>query len=551
MTSILDVQDFSLDIDTFDGTLHVLRDISLTLERGDKFGIVGESGSGKSVLVRTMLGIGPSNARHVGGTMSFDGIDLTCLDAKGWRKVRGVRISMIFQDPMTYLNPLVAIGTQISDVIAAHRKAAGEDTGSKAERLKVAASLLTQVDIPDPERVLKQYAFQLSGGMRQRVLISMALAGQPDILIADEPTTALDVTVQAQVLDLINELAERLNLTVIFISHDIGAVATVATRCAVMRQGEIVEQGDILDVLSAPKHSYTRELLDAIPEFGSSEQAAETGAASEAPTDGPILSIKDLSKQFDIGGGKTVDAVKNVSFDVQQNEILGIVGESGSGKSTIARMVLRLIEPTNGNIIFQDRDVTAFSPAEMLAARKDMQMVFQNPHSALDGRHSIGDAIGEPLRLNTSISRYEREKRVDELLDIVQLPQLFKYRYPHELSGGQKQRVCIARSIALNPKLLVLDEPTSALDVSVQAKVLDFLKELQSEMNLTYLFISHDLAVVRALCDRCIVMRKGEIVENGMTEDIFRNPNQAYTQALIESGRKTSKDAAMQAAHAG
>ncbi|WP_417210398.1 dipeptide ABC transporter ATP-binding protein [Antarctobacter sp.] len=541
MTSLIKIQDFSLDIDTFDGTLHVLKNISLEIERGDTFGIVGESGSGKSVLVRTMLGIGPSNARHVDGKMTFDGIDLTALTEKGWRKLRGIRISMIFQDPMTYLNPLITVGTQIIDVIAAHRRAAGNPVGTKTERLEFAADLLAQVDIPDPARVLDQFAFQLSGGMRQRVLISMALAGHPDVLIADEPTTALDVTVQAQVLDLINDLAQRLNLTVIFISHDIGAVATVAKKCAVMKHGEIVEQGTTREILTAPKHPYTVELLDAVPELGTG-----TGEVPQtAPTENPILTVSNLRKRFNLAGGGTLDAVKNVSFSVEKGEILGVVGESGSGKSTLARMILRLIEPTSGSVRFEDREITQLSPAEMLVARRDMQMVFQNPHSALNGRHTIGDAITEPLRLNRKMSRLERERRLDELLDIVHLPRIMKYRYPHELSGGQKQRVCIARAISLNPKLLVLDEPTSALDVSVQAKVLDFLKQLRQEMNLTYLFISHDLAVVRELCDRCLVMRRGEVVEQGLTGAVFFTPNHEYTRALIASGQKTSKDAAL------
>ncbi len=544
MTSLINIQDFSLDIDTFDGTLHVLRNISLNIGRGDTFGIVGESGSGKSVLVRTMLGIGPSNARHVGGTMTFDGIDLPALTEKGWRKLRGIRISMIFQDPMTYLNPLITVGTQIIDVIAAHRRAAGKPVGTKAERLAIAADLLAQVDIPDPERVLKQFAFQLSGGMRQRVLISMALAGHPDVLIADEPTTALDVTVQAQVLDLINDLARRLNLTVIFISHDIGAVATVAKKCAVMKHGEIVEQGTTRDILTAPEHPYTVELLEAVPELGTGADGAGK-PQPPAPSTSAILRVDNLCKRFDLAGGNSLDAVKNVSFALEKGEILGVVGESGSGKSTLARMILRLIEPTSGSILFEDRQITQLSPADMLVARRDMQMVFQNPHSALNGRHTIGDAITEPLRLNRRMSRLERERRLDELLDIVHLPRIMKYRYPHELSGGQKQRVCIARAIALNPSLLVLDEPTSALDVSVQAKVLDFLKQLRAEMNLTYLFISHDLAVVRELCDRCLVMRRGEIVEQGPTDAVFFSPKHEYTRTLIASGQKTSKETAM------
>jgi len=544
VTALLSIRDFSLDIRTFDGVLHVLKNINLEINRGDAVGIVGESGSGKSVLARTILGIRPSNSTPVAGTMMFHDTDLLKLDEKGWRAIRGVKISMIFQDPMTYLNPLIQIGTQISDVIAAHERAGGEAKTSKQAKLARAAELLTQVDIRDPDRVLKQYAFQLSGGMRQRVLIAMALAGRPDILIADEPTTALDVTVQAQVLDLIKDLVKRLNLTVIFISHDIGAVATIADRCAVMRYGEIVEQGKTSEILVNPTHPYTRELLDAVPEIGNPSVVT----AAPPATVQPILKVEGLGKTFHLEGGRSFEAVKNVGFAADKGEILGIVGESGSGKSTVARMILRLISPTTGKVEFDGKDVTALSADELRLARADMQMVFQNPHSALNGRHTIGDAIAEPMRLNLNYSGAELGRKIDELMDIVQLPRNLRYRYPHELSGGQKQRVCIARAISLQPKLLVLDEPTSALDVSVQAKILEFLKELRRDLDLTYLFISHDLAVVRELCDRCLVMRRGEIVEQGPTDTVFFNPAHEYTRSLIESGVKTSKDTAMRLA---
>jgi ABC-type glutathione transport system ATPase component len=383
--------------------------------------------------------------------------------------------------------------------------------------------------------------------MRQRVLIAMALAGKPDLLIADEPTTALDVTVQAQVLDLINSLVEKLNLTVIMISHDIGAIATVAKRCAVMYKGEIVEQGLTTDILTRPQHEYTQRLLAAVPDIEVvPARVAATAAAEEPKKPGNLLEAIDLKKVYRSQSGSEFTAVNSLSVAVKTGEIFGVVGESGSGKSTLARMLLRLIEPTSGDVIFDGTNISGLSGEPLRKMRRHMQFVFQNPHSALNGRHTIGDAIGEPLRIQTDMKSRDIEARTEALLDIVQLPRTFKYRYPHELSGGQKQRVCIARAIALNPRLIILDEPTSALDISVQAQVLEFLQQLRAELNLTYVFISHDLAVIRQICDRTIVMKRGEIVEQGETEQIFLAPRQDYTRALIESGRKTS-----QAANAG
>ncbi len=538
MSDLLEIRNLTLDIDTFDGPVHVLKRIDLRVKRGETLGIVGESGSGKTVLVRSILGIGPKRARVVAGSISFDGTDLSTLTDRDWKKIRGVRISMIFQDPMTYLNPLFTIGRQIGDVIAAHNRATGTSMGAKAVRARC-EELLDQVGIPDPARVCDQYPHQLSGGMRQRVLIAMALSGKPDLLIADEPTTALDVTVQAQVLDLINELVEKLNLTVIMISHDVGAIATVAKRCAVMYRGEIVEEGATVDILNAPKHDYTKKLLAAVPDI----DAPLNLRAAPAVTSAPLLEVKGLSKTYATKSGGEVKAVDTVDFSVTKGEILGIVGESGSGKSTIARLALRLIEPTAGDVIFDGQNITKLSGEKLRLMRRHMQLVFQNPHSALNGRHTIGDAIAEPFRIQSKLSRREIDAAVDRLLDTVQLPRIFRYRYPHELSGGQKQRVCIARAVALKPKLLLLDEPTSALDVSVQAQVLKFLRELREELDLTYVFISHDLAVVRELCDRVLVMRRGQLIEEGATSDIYAAPSQDYTQNLLASARKTSTSA--------
>ncbi|WP_319517470.1 ABC transporter ATP-binding protein [uncultured Martelella sp.] len=539
MTDLLSIRDFSLDIDTFDGVIPVLKNINLSVERGQTLGIVGESGSGKTVLVRSVMGIGPRQSRRTGGSITFDGTELTGLSDKAWAGIRGIRISMIFQDPMTYLNPLFTIATQVGDVVAAHRRAAGEPVPPRKARLARVVELLDQVGIHEPARVAGQYPHELSGGMRQRVLIAMALAGKPDLLIADEPTTALDVTVQAQVLDLIGSLVRKLNLTVVMISHDIGAIAAVAERCAVMYKGEIVEQGLTVDILRNPQQDYTRRLLAAVPDIDRAPPE-RAGDRPERTDHAPLVEVNGLEKTYSVGATGTMKAVDNVSFRIEKGDVLGVVGESGSGKSTLARMVLRLIEPSAGDVIFDGVNLSGLTAEALRRKRQDMQLVFQNPHSALDGRHTIGDAIAEPLRLQTRIGRREIERRVETLLDIVQLPKLFKYRYPHELSGGQKQRVCIARAVALNPKLLVLDEPTSALDVSVQAQVLAFLRSLRDELDLTYVFISHDLAVIRQVCNRTLVMQRGRVVEQGETEKLFLNPDHDYTRALIESGRRTS-----------
>ncbi len=546
--TLLDIKGYCLDIATFDGPIHVLKDINITVRRGDTLGIVGESGSGKTVLVRSVMGIGPKNSTVTGGAISFDGQDITRLHDKGWAKIRGIRISMIFQDPMTYLNPLFSVGRQISDVIAAHERASGEGISPTATRRARTEELLDQVGLPNPCDLFDQYPHQLSGGMRQRVLIAMALAGKPDLLIADEPTTALDVTVQAQVLDLIRSLVQKLNLTVIMISHDIGAIATIAAKCAVMYKGAIVEQGETAEILSNPQHDYTRQLLASVPDI-EAKPARLLAAEAASPVVGAapkvLLEAIDLRKVYKTQSGDDFTAVNGVSLSVNTGEVFGVVGESGSGKSTLARMLLRLIEPTDGDIFFEGQRISTLESGPLRQVRRNMQFVFQNPHSALNGRHTIGDAVGEPLRIQTNMSRREIDIRTEALLDIVQLPRNFKYRYPHELSGGQKQRVCIARAIALNPRLLVLDEPTSALDISVQAQVLDFLQEVRRELNLTYIFISHDLAVIRQLCDRTMVMKRGNIVEQGDTERIFLHAQEDYTKALIESGRITSYAAKM------
>ncbi len=540
--AFLDIADYSLTIDGDDGPIEVLKNIDLTLHKGETLGIVGESGSGKTVLVRSLMGIGPKRSRVTGGRVSFDGQDITRLSDREWRGLRGVRISMVFQDPMTYLNPLITVGRQISDVLRAQAAARGQAKPARAECRAVTVALLADVGIAMPERVFDSYPHQLSGGMRQRILIAIALSAKPDLLIADEPTTALDVTVQAQVLALIREIVQRFGLTVIIISHDIGAVATIAGRIAVMYKGEIVEQGPTAEILSAPQQPYTQQLLAALPDVNSPATPREAGAGAE-----PLLQVRGLTKRFG-SGDKLVVASDRLDFDLARGEVLGVVGESGSGKSTMARLILRLIEPDAGSVRFKGQDIVPLPAEAMRRLRRQMQFVFQNPDSALNPRHLIGDAIAEPLYLQEGLRGSRLQREVERLLDQVHLPRNFRFRYPHELSGGQKQRVCIARALSLRPELLVLDEPTSALDVSVQAKVLELLAEIRRDAGLSYLFISHDLAVIKDIADRVLVMRKGAIIEQGATEQVFNRPAQDYTRELLESARVTSVRAGLERA---
>ena len=535
---LLRLADYSLTIDGDDGPFEVLKQIDLTLHRGETLGIVGESGSGKTVLVRSLMGIGPKRSRVTSGRVLFDGQDVTNLSDRQWRGLRGVRIAMVFQDPMTYLNPLIKVGRQISDVLRAQARARGQSVPGKAECRAEILRLLGDVGIREPQRVFDSYPHQLSGGMRQRILIAIALSSRPDLLIADEPTTALDVTVQAQVLTLIREIVARKGLTVIMISHDIGAVATIAQRVAVMFKGKVVEQGPTAQILGTPREAYTQQLLAALPDVG-------TPAEARAPlTTRPLLRVQGLNKCFGTGD-KTVVASRDITFDLARGEVLGVVGESGSGKSTMARLVLRLIEADSGAVLFDGQDISALPPEALRRLRRNLQCVFQNPDSALNPRQMIGDAIGEPLYLQENLRGSRLRHEVDTLLDQVHLPRAFRYRYPHELSGGQKQRVCIARALSLRPQLMVLDEPTSALDVSVQARVLDLLAEIRVERGLSYLFISHDLAVVKDIADRVLVMRKGRIVEAGPADQVFNHPREAYTQELIGSARMTSVGASL------
>ena len=502
-----------------------VRDVNLHLDRGEILCIVGESGSGKSVTANAVMGLLPRQSLKVrAGSILFDGADLLGLDAAGMRKIRGARIAMIFQEPMTSLNPVLTVGRQVAEVFEAH----GTQSGDTRARV---VDLLRAVGLPEPESLYDRYPFRLSGGQRQRVMIAMALALEPDILIADEPTTALDVTTQAQILQLIHDLQRKRGMGVLFITHDFGVVADIADRVIVMRKGEIVEQGKAEAVLRAPTHPYTQKLIAAVPRFRLE--------ATEPVQDAPVLRVEALRKVYRSAGGmfsppKTVVAVDDVSFDIARGETLGLVGESGSGKSTIGQCIMRLIDPDGGRILFKGQDIATARGAALKAYRAQAQIVFQDPFASLNPRQTVGRAIMTgPLA--QGVGPAEARARMDRLLARVGLDPAAAARYPHEFSGGQRQRVGIARALAVEPDLLVADESVSALDVSVQAQVLDLLREIRAEMQLAMLFITHDLRVASQICDRVIVLHRGKVVEEGEVTAVFGDPQADYTKRLLNA----------------
>jgi peptide/nickel transport system ATP-binding protein len=535
-----------------DQWLEIVKGISFDVSAGETLALVGESGSGKSVTGYSLMRLlSPENAR-VQGEVRLGGRDLLSLSEERMREVRGNEISMIFQEAMTSLNPVFPIGKQIAEAIALH-DASRSPGGIKKEALR----LMERVRIPAASTRYDEYPHNFSGGMRQRVMIAMALACRPKLLIADEPTTALDVTIQAQILNLIKEIQEEEKMSVIFITHDMGVVAEVADRMAVMLRGDIVETGTTGKVFSAPEHPYTRMLLNAVPRLGSMQGVSQplkfqtidatTGERSEAdkPVDtihksaGPILKVKDLCVRFDIRGGwlrtvsSRVHAVEGVSFELFPGETLSIVGESGCGKSTTGRGLMRLVQPSGGSVELSGRDLMSMSATELRAARRDIQMIFQDPFASLSPRRSIGDAIAEPYLTHRLGTRAQARKLVSTLLERVNLNADMASRLPHQFSGGQRQRICIARALALSPKVIVADESVSALDVSVKAQVVNLLMDLQRELGLALVFISHDMAVVERISHRVAVMYLGEIVEIGPREAIFAAPAHPYTRKLL------------------
>ena len=523
--TLLDVKDLSVSFAVPDGTVDAVKHISFEVNEGETLAIVGESGSGKSVSALSILQLLPyPTARHPSGSIKFRGRELIEASPVVLQDVRGDKISMIFQEPLTSLNPLHTIEKQIGEILEVHKGLSGKEARARI------LELLDLVGLDNVAQRLGAYPHELSGGQRQRVMIAMALANEPDLLIADEPTTALDVTIQAQILELMRELQSKLGMAILLITHDLGIVEKFADRVCVMTDGEIVEAGPAKEVFDNPSHYYTRRLLGAAPK----------GKAANADPAAPILlRADDLKVHFPIKGGfmqRTVDHVKavdGIDIQVKAGQTLGVVGESGSGKSTLGMALLRLIS-SEGAIAYDGQDLSSRSFKEMRPLRKDMQIVFQDPYGSLSPRLSVGQIVGEGLLVHEpDMTDEERDARICTALEEVGLDPDSRHRYPHEFSGGQRQRISIARAMALKPKFVVLDEPTSALDVSVQAQIVELLRDLQASHNLAYLFISHDLRVVRALSHDVAVMKDGKLVEYGVAEQIFEDPRTDYTRSLM------------------
>lgn len=570
--NVLEVQGLTVRFDTSERSVVAVKDLGFHVRAGEVLAIVGESGSGKSVTSLSVMRL----IEHGGGTIASGKISFTRrnggkLDlAKAADSVmltiRGGEISMIFQEPMTSLNPVFSVGTQVAEAVMLHQGL------SHAEAEAEALRMLELVRIPEAKQILKRYPHQLSGGMRQRVMIAMALSCKPSLLIADEPTTALDVTIQAQILQLIRQLQEEMGMAVIFITHDMGVVAEVADRVLVMYHGEAVEEGTCEQIFHNPRHPYTQSLLAAVPRLGSmrgtdepapfpllritdpeAEQLGtadmdetpvdmpEPAASAPSVSDGPVLSVDNLITRFDVETGfwgkvkRRVHAVEQVSFNLYPGETLGLVGESGCGKSTIGRSLIGLETPRSGSIVFNGQELTQVSGSQLQKLRRNIQYVFQDPYAALDPRLTVGFSIMEPLLIHKVCSRQEAERRVGELLERVDLDPAMAVRYPHEFSGGQRQRVCIARALAMNPEIIIADESVSALDVSVRAQIINLLLALQKEFRIAFLFISHDMAVIERVCHRVAVMYLGQIVELGSRRDVFENPLHPYTKRLMSA----------------
>jgi peptide/nickel transport system ATP-binding protein len=533
----LAVEGLSVDARTPQGLKPVLQDVSFSLGAGETLCLAGESGSGKSVTSLSIMRLLPKTSlRITAGSIRLGERELTGLSNRAMRHVRGGDVAMVFQEPMTSLNPVMTIGRQLTEAIREHQGASDAET--------IARQMLEAVQMTEPAKRLTQYPHELSGGMRQRVMIAMALSCRPKVLIADEPTTALDVTVQAQILTLMRELRREFGTSILMITHDMGVVAEMADRVAVMQNGRIVEQGDVIDIFEHPKELYTRQLLAAVPRLGShagTDGPPTVSATPPKPVEPkPVLEVKDLSVTYGAGDSwfgrskavpPTVDAI---SFSIEAGRTLGLVGESGSGKSTTGKAVLGLI-PFSGSVKLDGREIAGLSQTAMRPVRRAAQMIFQDPYASLDPRMNVGKAIAEPLAIHGIGDASERQDRVAALLKRVGLTPDAASRYPHEFSGGQRQRICIARALALEPKLIVADESVAALDVSVRARVLDLMLELQEQMGLSYLFISHDMAVIEKMSHHVAVMRGGRIVEMGTRRKLFEQPEDDYTRGLMKA----------------
>ena len=579
---LLKITDLEVTFTTSTGVVPAVRGANLTIYPGQTVAIVGESGSGKSTTAAAVIGLLPGTGKVTGGSIEFDGKELTKMSSKEWIELRGSGIGLVPQDPMSNLNPVLRVGTQVKEALLANNIVPRSEAGERV------TELLEQAGLPDGERRAKQYPHEFSGGMRQRVLIAIGLASRPKLLIADEPTSALDVTVQRRILDHLETLTKEMGTAVLFITHDLGLAAERAEQLVVMHRGRIVESGPALEILQHPQHPYTKRLVSAAPSLASARiesahargithtEEELTGSAKNASSE-EMIRVEHLTKEFHIRGAKgeasKLLAVDDVSFTLRRGKTLAVVGESGSGKSTAANRILHLLEPTSGKIFFDGEDTSEYSEAQLFALRRRLQAVFQNPYGSLDPMYSIYRIIEEPLRIHSygtkayaqqeverakatgrdpepwAVAALEghgeaekklRAERVAELLDLVALPRSAMRRYPNELSGGQRQRVAVARALALNPEVIVLDEAVSALDVLVQNQILHLLNDLQAQLGLSYLFITHDLAVVRQIADDVVVMEKGRLVEANTTDALFDNPVQDYTRELIEAvpGRK-------------
>jgi peptide/nickel transport system ATP-binding protein len=572
MTDLLNVNDLQVEFHVAEGVVRAVNGVSFRVPAGKTVALVGESGSGKSVVSQTIMGILPKAAKVTGGEIVFTDprnnsvTDLLTLETDGakMREIRGGRISIIFQEPMTSLSPLHTVGDQISEALFLHRGV------SKQQGMELTAEMLQLVGFPDPVRALRTYPFELSGGLRQRAMIAMALVCRPALLIADEPTTALDVTIQAQILKLMNDLQSELQMAVLMITHDLGVVANVADEIVVMYHGGVLERGALNDIFRNPGHDYLKALLRAVPRFHMEEGERLVPLREIQHTTGhllaereeeqvklekPLLRVTGLTKSYSLrkggifAGGETqkVLAVDDVSFFVRQGECLGLVGESGCGKTTLSKMIMRALSPDSGQVVFNDGgtevDLTALSEKELLPYRRKIQFMFQDPFSSLNPRMTVFDIISEPLIIHDIGDPAYRAEMVQELMALVGLDPRYLNRYPHSFSGGQRQRIGIARALALKPELLLCDEPVSALDVSVQAQILNLLKDLQEDLGLTYLFISHNLAVVDYIADRIAVMCAGRLVETAPRDVLFRAPVHPYTRALLSAVPEPDPDA--------
>lgn len=559
MNHIVQIKNLSIDFTTDEGIVRAVKNVSFDIPRGKTVGLVGESGSGKSVTsLATMRLIPTPPGKISSGEILYNGVDLLKLEEKEMRKVRGNKIAMIFQEPMTSLNPVFKVGDQITEAIILHQKL------SPAEAQKKAIELLRKVGIPDPETRINSYPHEMSGGQRQRIMIAMAISCEPDLLIADEPTTALDVTIQKQILELLQELQKDYNMSILFITHDLAVIGDIADEVVVMYRGDIVEKNTTYEIFNNPQHPYTKGLLNCRPpldkrptrlpmvsDFMSEEgkeKAYNFDAVKDRPlrslneAETPLLELKNVKKYFPIKSGffgkvtNHVKAVDDVSLKVYKGRTLGLVGESGCGKTTLGRTILRLIEPTSGEIIYSGKDITQLNKSEMRAMRRKMQIIFQDPYASLNPRMTIGTAIMEPMVIHKlGANKKERLEKAASLMQKVGLSPSHLNRYPHEFSGGQRQRICIARALAVEPEFIICDESVSALDVSIQAQILNLLLDLQEEMGLTYIFISHDLAVVKFIADELVVMNQGQVVEKANALEIYANPREDYTKRLLSA----------------